>query len=855
MQPRPALALSIALALALASTWLACASEPAPSSARKSPEVPRPIGAGANGSGAPQANGTGGTGSTGARGPGGGRAKQAQPDHGGPRDGSVPAPPPELDAATWGGLLVPAGAGEKSAWRAQGSGYVADGPGFRWRVEPEGAHMLSYVSIEDSGARVLPLAGSFVSPEEGRERIVDVEARGSELALELANGATVRVLARGGALAIELAGPGQVLRDIDLGGMRALSGVRATSVLQVPYADLGAVGVAVLKDGGVRYASAWFDLAVSSASNVTFEVPGTLGEEGELEFSERAYYLPDTADHVRPLAERVWVAWSEDLLDVLPAMARPPAPFRGAAGALYYLDYTCVPFADAAANLAVAEALGVDDLQVIMKQWQRDGYDRGYPDQVLPPRAEWGGLAGLVRVRETAERAGWGFGLHHNWCFNGTGIPDGSLLEGTGEAAARGTTSRFLKPSVARDLVDEVEGEIHAVVGTSGVYTDSITAVRPPVDLDGATPGAGLVQPTLEAWSGLLGRLRAIHGGPVCGEGGHGFSHVLWSGLADALHGTPGLATQEGEWGTLGAGAPVVPEFVLARLHPLSVRMGLGVPPLFFWPDREYEGKPYEPGQRDLVNGLSALYGAAGYHWWFNKTRPGDLARDWWATAAAARELASADHAPSSIRYADAAGREQTLSSALALGQRPRIGEARHHVTWSDGDQVWTNLRPEPWTIRPAVGADVTLPAFGRLVRAGEVEAGVVLEAGKLVEFSRSERHVFVDGRGQWVERDGLATDGAAAVAFLGPDEWRVHAIPEYRLAAEGEREELVRTRRVQLGARILGEGGGEYVLTYLGPGLEPRGRESVTLAAGMPLELDGGMLAARGALALHIAR
>lgn len=784
---------------------------------------------------------------------------------------AAPAAPrgePEFDRARWENVFRPAGALDRKQripWRADARGYVArvgSGPtSLTWRVEPRAGFPLRLLSIEEEGARVVPCTNSYRAPiaPPGKPRKVALDD--GRLVLEYDGGLVVRFEALGGAVLVELDGPhgyGNEPFELSLGGLLRGPGVTDLSAHMIYGCDDATTACLRLQRGGARFLSVRVDPTCSNASQLMPRLPGASGHDGEFLHSQRLHYQADTRGRVRPLYERVWIAWSDELLDVLPAMARPAPPSRELA-TRGYLGMHLLGFAEVERALREMSALGVRDIAVWMHKFQRDGYQRGYPNAVFPPNAEWGGLDGLRAARAAAREAGYLFSLYHNWMFNGERLPGASVLDSDGNPRGPGDGGQFLKPRVALELVDGVEGEFHAALQPEGSFLDTLTTGLPPVDLDAREPGAGLFLPALQKLAELVERVRAIHGGPLGGEGSVGFGNLLWSGQVDALNGYAGILTDPPLRETLGRFAEFAPDFNLWRLRPLSVRVGVGEPPRFLDPF----GPPrlaYEPEERDQMLTAIALLGNTSDYFYVPGCNSHEAARDWWATDAAARRMLDTARQPLCVEYVDPRnGRRGTLSQHLASGGGLHIGELRARVDYSGGLAVWANLTSVPWALdarEPGLGGrtGIVLAPWGRYVVDDGFECGLLQQDGRRVEFARGAGFAFVDGRGEWVERFGVASDGAVALRKLDDGSLDVYPLREFRVqVAQDNSDVRVVTHRVRLGAEWLRELGARARIAYVGL---PAGAEigAFDLAVDPDgLELDIDALARAGALALRI--
>jgi hypothetical protein len=782
---------------------------------------------------------------------------------------------PAWDRSPWEGVFRPAAALEsvrRVPWRQDGRGYAArfdvGGRSVTWRVDVRDGFPLRLLSIEEGGARIAPCSNAFRAPLDAPRKPRRVELDDGRLRLEYDDGLEARFEALGMAVQIELNAPrklGDEAFELSLGGLVAGTGTTDSATFQVYGCDDAGVARVALQRGGARFLSLRADPTLSNASSFHPRLPGSLGPENEVHYAQVLNYSLDTRGRVQPLKERIWVAYSDRVLDVLPALQRAPSPGRVASNR-FYLSVHVPDFALVERGLRQLGANGVTDLAIWMHKWQRDGYDRGYPSAVFPPNPAWGGLAGLQALSATAREAGYSFGLHHNWMFNGERLPGASVLDSDSIPRGPGDGGEFLKPRVALSLVDRVEGEFHAALQTSGTFSDSLTTGMPPVDLDAREPGVGRYLPALDQLARVVAHLRAIHGAPISGEGSVGFGNLLWSGLVDAMNGYVGMLTAPADLSMLGRHADLAPDFNLFRLRPLSVRVGVGEPVRYLYP---LGGESYEhhPEERDEWLAASTLLGNAGYHWWIPTGHVGDIARDWWATAESSRRLLDLAVEPRAVLYVDVeSGQRGSLEEHLARGGSLKIGALRAKVEYSGGLNAWVNLSELPWALdaaEPGLGArsGIVLAPMGRLVVQADFEAGLLQRDGQRIEYARWNDAAYIDGRGEWIEQAGLATDGAVAVRRGAAGTLRVHPIREYRLSADKDLlARMVTTQRVRIDRAWFGGESGAAAAAgtrvsarVLGPLGSAAGRESELVLTETGLEIDVDALATAGGLALEV--
>ena len=682
---------------------------------------------------------------------------------------------------------------------------------FTWVVNPKPNGYFDLVSIESGNAVIEPMHGTKVDGAGDKLEATSFALDGDSLVVTFRDGITTRLTALGKSLRMEVTrppGPRRGMAAIDLGGVLVRKGSGSITAFRVPYFDIASVAAVAIGREEPHYLTSWFDTGFSNASDLVAHHTGDVGEDGEIRYSQSARYLASDRGQRRTIQERVWLSWSPELTDVLPSMDRPALEGRESFSDYYYLSLSCTPFADATENINALASMGVQDLHVWMKQWQKDGYDNGYPNNVMPPREQWGGMDGMLKLREAIGAAGYAMGMHHNWLFNSEGLTGKSMLSGTGNPLTEAKGGTYLKTSAALEFIDEVEGEIHEAFQTQGTYTDSLAATLPNVDLDGDTEGWGLLRTSLGDLTEVLRRLHTIHGSPIASEGSLGGGNVTWAGLADVMPGAFYIRSDPQGLDQSGKNVEIVPHFALGRIHDISIRAGIGLPARFFMPLRASMLKSYTAGDRDLYQTLTAVYGNAGFCWWYSKTRPGTCARDWWSGMSLFQEFSKPNRELEAILYVDDRGREFDLSAWLQNGGGLNLGDVRLHITWKNGDELWANTTDKAWQPK---GRSERIAPYGNLAHAGLVTAAILTTKSGIIQTLEAPNRLFMDGRGVSSTALGITTDGAVGLERVAEAEgggWHVFPIPEYTYDIPGKGgETLVKLTRVDLDPSLFGEG------------------------------------------------
>jgi hypothetical protein len=367
---------------------------------------------------------------------------------------------------------------------------------------------------------------------------------------------------------------------------------REQRTIGVPYLTL----CNLLCSNGGLYTSMFIDWERTAAS--TLEPLVDPGSKTTGYYSAYARYLERTDRSRNRMHEVVYLTVSPDLEDVLPNVPNPQAPQKSES-ARRTLWYFPQPMNRCASYLDALHDRGIRNLWLQLHDWQKWGFDRGLPD-VVPARCNHCDLPDtscnhvpqaldgdsiLEDIGVRCARYGYLFGLHENYVDYYRPTPaapnryyrrDDEAVLGDGSPVINWInqcrdTAHVLKPSRAGYYIDLIAPQIHSMYGTSASYLDVHSAANPSqfIDYDAATPGAGTFEQTLLSYRKLPGLLRAIHRGPVQGEGRH---HFLYAGYFDDLEARVTMA----ETTKHGYTAPLLVDFDIRKLHAKTLVHGLG---------------------------------------------------------------------------------------------------------------------------------------------------------------------------------------------------------------------------------------------------------------------------------------
>jgi hypothetical protein len=291
------------------------------------------------------------------------------------------------------------------------------------------------------------------------------------------------------------------------------------------------------------------------------------------------------------LRERAVFTAAWHLAEVLPNIPNPPSPWREFLADKVVLDNWGGSFNTIANNLTNLADYGVTNCVALIHVWQRDGYDNGLPAH-YPANAGQGGDAAMSNLVHTGLRLGIRCALHENYVdyypnyeyfdTNDIALSSSGSLQLAWFNEGTGIQSFAVKPNAIPRLAAAQSPEIHRRYGTKANYLDVHSAVSPwfHVDMRAGEAGAGQFRRVWDAHNALYAYERAVHDGPVFGEGNR---HWYWSGYLD------GVEAQFGSgWpGNGGFTAPLSVEFDLLRIHPLQFNHGMGYYERW-WPHKDY---------------------------------------------------------------------------------------------------------------------------------------------------------------------------------------------------------------------------------------------------------------------------
>ncbi|NOY79460.1 MAG: hypothetical protein GXP31_00495 [Kiritimatiellaeota bacterium] len=443
-------------------------------------------------------------------------------------------------------------------------------------------------------------------------------------------------------------------------------------------------------------------------------------------------YVRLTDGRHNPLHDVFYLTLSSRYEEVLPNTPYPPSPFLDDLSHRVILDVWSGNFADDALWLRQMAEYGLDHFVIIKHVWQRDGYDRTYPN-TLPANAGQGGDAGLRALAQTAIGLGHRFCVHENYydyypsaedfreedcALN----PDGSKEKGWQGSSVK---AWFLKSSKLMDYVRKFSPEIRRRYGCNAAYHDIMPTGH--IDYDARAPGAGMIRYTHSVTRQLVEFDHALYGGPVLFEG----LGTTLAGLYDG--GTSGPHDEE------HMPVAVTPELIV--VHPKQSNHGMSY--YERWLEWGYgsgwSSYVMTSRERDHYRAMTIAFGRTGFIGHQLMKAPHEVVREYYLFQAFGR--AYTGRRVTHIRYeGDRPGQWLDAGTASRYNRLRRLW-----VTYEGDRHVYVNLAPEDWHV-----AGHVLPQYGSMTLGPRSEAWTARIDGHIADFARFDNVVYADARSHW---------------------------------------------------------------------------------------------------------
>lgn len=559
---------------------------------------------------------------------------------------------------------------------------------------------------------------------------------------------TYRIIEK--SLIVDLSARGGWATGLDPGAFRDLEEPRA---IPIPYANYGGQSHALLAraDGRPLFATVWIDWYRSSAS-VLYSLRQLLPDGARLGTGTR--YRPRTDGRRGDLHERLVLTVSPVFEETLPVIPNPPSRHgRAFGGHLWQESWGPSDFVREHRRGRRLRVHGIERLiQCNHEIAWRDGAD-SFTLRIHAAPAKGGDVALAEYVRRQRS-LGWRSGLYTNYTdfapVNENWDENAVQLEPDRDWRRAWARCYALKPSRAVELDARYAPLVHERYGSDSAYTDVHTAVAPwhYCDYDARVPGAGTFAATFYAYGELLLHDSRVYEGPIFSEGSY---HCLYAGLPDGNY-----AIQYGGYDF--AREPLLPQFDLHSIHPLSIDIGMGWTSNFCnWPGWNRPDRISGSVDRFLLATLA--YGHIG--WLVEEAHSMRLAaRSYYVIGPVSARYAMVE--PVAVEYLDG---DSIVSTSEALAS----GAYRHsmlRVTYPGGLVLWLNgNRERTWAVSGG-GILYVLPPHGWLVRGDDGRLTVLsaLVEGRRRDLVVCAEHIFLDARDSHVELPHLAAAGGVVV-------------------------------------------------------------------------------------------
>ncbi len=611
--------------------------------------------------------------------------------------------------------------------------YEMDGVPYAYEIKPdEGPSSLQLLC---AGERIaVPVYGAHtLASADSPRRVVVQRVDRDELFVEYDDGLRCQLALAGHVLRIDISQRGGRAEGLDLGGLRTTSPARR---LSIPYlaSDPGyspSITLITPMDGASLFVGVYPDWYRSNASEWT---PGE-SETSALAHGVARYHAVHRGRR-NDLYERIYVAASPRLEDVLPVTPNPEAARASEAAARIWVDADGPEsYAGEGERLRGLFALGMTNVLYVAGPtvWSEGDDSRSFRDRAAPRR---GGDAQFREFAAALADMGWRAGAYMNvrdlspinrhWSPDRIQrASDGNWKPGPDRTyAARPIESLMLGTNIARALAEKFP--------LSALYLDA-HGERPPwsdTDYDNRVPGAGGYLSSYYLTGELMMALSESIRGPVAVSDRHAW---MYAGFADGLM-AAGRSREPG---------PYLPVFKLTRLHGLSAFYG---PPFDMNRPDEAAADHYVAAQ--IAYGNSGRIPADSVH----------PARLYYLMLALQRRYAL--RMPERISYWNGTA-YAGVSEALMDGTWKR---SQLYFLYPGHLEIWVNGSDgETWTIR--VGAETWhLPPYGWVAVSPDFLACSALVDGARLDFVESPEYIFFDVRGSDKILRGFSSAGPLVI-------------------------------------------------------------------------------------------
>jgi hypothetical protein len=337
-------------------------------------------------------------------------------------------------------------------------------------------------------------------------------------------------------------------------------------------------------------------------------------------YSQYARYSKNTNGIRNLVNEKIYLTTSPSLTDVLPNIPNPVSTLKSVSSNHIVFDSWHYGFSTALNDVMLCHNAGINNLWVIIHNWQYGGYDNMYPD-VMPANVAQGGNSALIALSDSCANYNYLFALHENYVdfypnapsYNQNDLsknPDGSFKLSWYNPST-GIQAYQMKPSKSANYLNIFSPQIHQSFSTTASFLDVHSAANPSniVDYDANVANSGTFKQTMQLYRQLAGLLRTHHTGPVSGEG---YYHFLYAGYFDDAEAQINTGKQNGYWQSCRL--PLLVDFQLNKIHSLMCVHGVGYYERFFSLNGGAQSSNQFPLDTTLIYIATELaYGNAGF--------------------------------------------------------------------------------------------------------------------------------------------------------------------------------------------------------------------------------------------------
>lgn len=509
-----------------------------------------------------------------------------------------------------------------------------------------------------------------------------------------------------------------------------------------------------------------------------------------------AFYRADSLGALDPISETLYVTAAADPLETLPLLATSPSSDREELARRVVLDvWSEAPFGTDRETFARLRRYGLADILVHYQTWQHYGFGQRLPAQ-YPANPERGTNEEFRQLVQCARAQGWLVALREDYSALSpdTSFWDESAVARTADGAPRPArlggfaiaADRML--SFARLESTKIERNYApgaASIGSGAAYNPEDQLHQ--IDLDARHPASRTMAAALRHCQALFQYLKALHGGPLIGEGGEGPGRfdTYYAGVVDGFE-----RPLDGR-----ASGPVIVDYELTRVQPVMANHGVGYYGRFF---NEIHGEqPIDPERVswDLYRATEIAFAHAGFLStaqvpapplgpWVPLGSMREAFTEYFLMRAVQERLMLTPVQRIEYHHAD-----ERLDLAGALRAGIDLAQPQLRIEYERGLTVFVNRHARlEWPIRWE-GQSYVLPPSGWLVGDGrELLAYSALIAGNRADLVRSPAYTFLSVRSDVARRiEGITTDGAVALVRGAVDGQRDIFACDCKSVAESE--------------------------------------------------------------------